>query len=828
MKNFFTILRRELLIYRQSVIGYIFAIVFLAVSVGLYITPFFTFPRADMRDFFRTLPFILCVFIPAITMRLWAEERKENTWEMLLTFPVNSYELAIGKFAGSFIFFIITLSGTLTIPLMLSFLGAPDFGPIIGAYCGAILLGGFFIAMGLFVSGMCKDQIVAFVITLLACFGVFLIGTDFISRYINDFWQGLGSTLSYLVGVNGHFESFARGVIEIGDILFFVIWISIFIFLNAFYLEGRNRPNARKIFGGAVGASILIGLLFNWIIADMSIGRYDLTEGKIYTVSEASKKILARLKVPIQINVYISPKNKMPVEMVRTEQEIIDKLSEMRIASNRKIRYKTIHMEATNVLANEDEEEKKDAKEAIEKRLLRRGIKPFSVQTVQKDAVVNKLVYSAIGIAYKDKKEEIIPQIVPQNLRDLEYNIVNTVYKITREKQPFVAIVAPKSAINIPPHMRKLYEQMGQQIPQSEDLYIYLEKILEHERYKTIRVDLTKDQPIPDDVDTIAIVNPRNFNERQRWEVARALNEGKSIFMAVQTYEWNYAVRGRGVAINKSPQTPGVNDLLEKYGVRVDNQILMDVNHQPLSVRDSSNPLAGLLGGGITLNLPIQIEVTQASMNRDISVSNRLSTLSYLWGTALKIDENKLKDNGLKYTTIFSTTDRAWTVPPETTLSKATFDVPSEGKRYPLSVMVYGQFPDVFKDMPRPEWPKDDNPRMAPPGQSKTDEPFTPAKAAPGKLILMGCSQMFSKNFLLRGNLDLFLNSIDALTLGEDLVNVRSKKAIDRGIEKPSSGVKLLWKFINLWLINLIIAGIGFAGSYMRKKSREAYTAAQS
>src|SRR5919108_3962216 len=163
MRNLWTILRRELAAYYESAIGYIFMIVFLILSVGLFITPFFTVLSADMRAFFTTLPIILCIFLPAVTMRLWAEERKQNTWEMLLTFPMRPHELVLGKFSASLMFFLSALAGTLTVPLMLAVLGTPDPGPIFGAYCGALLLGAFFLSFGLFISALCRDPIVSFV-----------------------------------------------------------------------------------------------------------------------------------------------------------------------------------------------------------------------------------------------------------------------------------------------------------------------------------------------------------------------------------------------------------------------------------------------------------------------------------------------------------------------------------------------------------------------------------------------------------------------------------------------------------------------------------------
>ena len=135
MQNLWTIFRRELAAYYTSAIGYIFLIVFLSLSVGFFMTPFFTFLSADMRAFFSTVPILMCIFLPAVTMRLWAEERKQNTWEMLLTFPMQPHELVLGKFAASFTFFLSALAGTLTIPLMLAILGHA--GP--GSHPGGVL-----------------------------------------------------------------------------------------------------------------------------------------------------------------------------------------------------------------------------------------------------------------------------------------------------------------------------------------------------------------------------------------------------------------------------------------------------------------------------------------------------------------------------------------------------------------------------------------------------------------------------------------------------------------------------------------------------------------
>lgn len=830
MKNIKTIVLRDLGAYFTSPIGYIFMIVFLAMSVGIFMTSFFTFPVADMRNFFANLPIILCVFIPAVTMRVWAEERKENTWELLLTFPMRARELVLGKYIATLVFYLITLAATFTVPLMLAVLGNPDGGMIFGGYVGALLLGAMFLSMGLFFSGFCKDQIVAFVVTLLACFAVFLVGTNFIAGYIDGFFPGLGSMLSQLVGVIDHYNAFIRGVVEISDVLYFVAWTTLFLVLNAMYIEGRGRSGIRLQFGAAILLCLGIGLAFNWLIADASIYRFDLTEDKIYTVSPAAKRILAQVKRPVQVNLYITPKSDMPTAYSQLEQDIMGKLDELRVASDGMIEPDVVYLQAANVMASasdfgEEDEESEDQADKTEKRMLEKGVQPFGVQVMSGDEISQKLIYSSIGVGLGAEAEEIIPQVTPETLQELEYRLINIIFKLTREKKPVVALVAPKEAFAMDPQMRQIMMQMGRPIPEQRDPYDVLQAYLESEKYEVQRVELTKDSPLPDEYDTLAVINPRELNERQRWEINRALVSGKSVLLAVQKYLWDYRTSDRGITMTRRDENPQVNPLLEHYGLGVDDDLLMDVNNFPLTIR-SNDPLQNLLGGGTPINNPMHIEVTSEQMDQEVSITSRLGFITYLWGTALTIDDEELKKHGLEARVIMHTTDRAWTVPADASLTQEMFEPPPEGDQYPLMALVTGQFPDAYKDQERPAWPPaQPRPGMPPePPSGEEEGPAEPVTPAPGKLVLIGASQMFRSDFLQRSNADLFLNSIDALTLGDDLVNVRSRKLVDRTISKPSDSQVSLWKFVNYVLVSLIIITVGVVVTVVRRQSRNAYT----
>lgn len=833
MSNTFAIFRRDFGAYFTTPVGYIFMMVFVTISVGLYITSFFTFPIADMRPYFENLPLMLCVFIPAVTMRVWAEERKENTWEMLLTFPMKSWELVIGKFLAAVAFFALALLATFTIPAMLFNLGNPDTGAIISGYFGTLLIGAFFLSLGILFSGFFKDQIVAFIVSLLACFGLFLVGFSFIAGKIDERVPGFGSLLSDLLGFFDHYTAFTRGVIEFADVVYFVAWTIIFLVLNIMYIDGRNRPGAKTMYAAVVAMCVVSGMAFNWLIQGQSLLRIDMTEDKIYTVSEASREILEKLDAPANIKIYITPKNEMPTELRSLQQDVVDKIEELRLAASGNLEYDIIPLNVANIISSqpqlgEEPEEKEVTEEsAIEERMLEKGVQPFTVQAMSQDQVTSKLIYSSIGVGYKDRPEEILPQILPQNLQELEYRLVSTIYKLSREEKPIVALIAPKEAVNIDPQMRQILQQMGQPIPESDDPYVYLEQILDMEKYEVHRVELSKDDPLPEEYDTLAVINPRGLSERQQWEIGRALHAGKSVIIAAQQYQWDYRPTQTGLSVSKREETPNINPLLENYGLGVSKNVLMDANKVPL--RMQTGGIQDMFGGGMTVDMPTHILLTSDSMSPDVSITSRLANIFYLWGTALEMDEAKLKELGLKSNVIMHSTSRAWEVPVGQNISNDDVEgnIPeSQRSQFPLMAIVEGQFPDAFAGKDRPAWPK---PQPAPgqPPQPDVPDDEPPAAALspqPGKLILLGCSQMFRKEFLQQGNLDLFLNSVDSVTLDENLVHVRGRKPIDRSIDRPTDSQKTFWTLVNYTLANLIIASVGIGFAIARHRSRNAYT----
>ena len=238
MANVGIIFRREFRAYFDSSIAYIFMIVFLLLLSVLYMFGFFLRGSADMRDFFGYLPWFNAVFLPAVTMRLWAEDRRTGTMELLMTFPMRGHEIALGKYLAAFAFYAIALAGTLTIPIMLIQIGNPDVGAIVSGYIASVLLGGLFLAIGIFVSGLFKDQIAAFLVAMLICLALVLIGTFAVE--IDGWISGFGSFLGNTLGVTQQFSELQRGVVDVRNVVYFVSMTGLFLVLNAWSLEGRK------------------------------------------------------------------------------------------------------------------------------------------------------------------------------------------------------------------------------------------------------------------------------------------------------------------------------------------------------------------------------------------------------------------------------------------------------------------------------------------------------------------------------------------------------------------------------------------------------------
>jgi ABC-2 type transport system permease protein len=216
MQQAIQIFRKDFRSYFVSPIAYIVIAIFLLVTGWFFFTTFFLFGQANLRNFFSLLPVIFSFVIPAITMRLISEELNIGSYETLMTMPVTYTSVIVGKFMAALAFVAALLLPTLAYPITVSVLGQLDWGPVIGGYIGAVLLAAAFCAIGLFSSGLTRNQIIAFIIGMAICFSLTLI-----DKMLFFLPRSLLGVLAYL-GADFHFQNISKGIIDSRDVLYFI------------------------------------------------------------------------------------------------------------------------------------------------------------------------------------------------------------------------------------------------------------------------------------------------------------------------------------------------------------------------------------------------------------------------------------------------------------------------------------------------------------------------------------------------------------------------------------------------------------------------------
>lgn len=226
MHSFCAVFKRELKSYFTTPVAYVFLVVFLFFSGYLtFKQGFFEIRQADMQSFFMNMPLLFVFMVPASSMRLWSEERRIGSIELLLTLPITVTQAVLGKFFAAWLFLVMALALTFPMVITVSFLGNPDAGLIITGYMGSVLMAGSFLAVGCFFSAVSKNQVISFVLSVVVCAILVYAGLPSTLNYLSTFLPaGLVSVIGD-ISLQSHFESIQKGVIEFKDLSYFVLLI---------------------------------------------------------------------------------------------------------------------------------------------------------------------------------------------------------------------------------------------------------------------------------------------------------------------------------------------------------------------------------------------------------------------------------------------------------------------------------------------------------------------------------------------------------------------------------------------------------------------------
>jgi len=469
MTQIMAVARKEFRAYFGSPMALIFLGAFLIAILFAFfwVETFFARNIADLRPLFRWIPVLLIFLVASLTMRQWSEEQKMGTFEILMTLPVRTSHLVLGKFLAVLGLVAVALALTAGLPITVAFLGKLDWGPVLGGYLGSVLLAGAYIAIGLFVSSRTDNQIVALISTVMACGAIFLLG----SPELTGFMRNGPAELMRALGTGSRFDSIERGVLDLRDILYYLSITVFFLLLNVTSLDAKRWSHGSGTYPyrrNAMFKVVLVGLnlmALNLWMYPTPIFRIDLTENRRYSISETTRDLITNLQEPLLLRGYFSAKTH-PL-LAPLVPDIRDMMQEYAVVSGNRIAVEFVD-------PREDEEMEAEANRSY-------GIRPvpFQVAGRYEASVINS--YFDILVKYGDQYVVLnfrdLIEVEPQgedgldvHLRNLEYDLTRSIKKVVygfqgidtilaRTSQPirltaFVSGNLPKEVADLPDKIR--------------------------------------------------------------------------------------------------------------------------------------------------------------------------------------------------------------------------------------------------------------------------------------------------------------------------------------------------------------------------------------
>ncbi|MGR0480698.1 MAG: Gldg family protein [Candidatus Electronema sp. V4] len=423
MNTLIRIARKEFGAFFSSPAAFVVLGAFLAAALFAFfwVETFFARNITELRPLFEWMPVLLIFLAAAVTMRIWAEERRAGTLEFLLTAPVQPAVLVLGKFLACLALAALALLLTLPLTITVSLLGPLDWGPVFGGYVAALCLASAYIAVGLFVSIKSESQIVSLIVTTLICGLLYLIGSDTLTALTGN----QGAELLQLLGSGSRFRSITRGVIDLRDIYYYLCLTGIFLSLNIYGLEkvrwaGNPSSSRHRSWQLACGLLTANFLAANFWLAPLGSLRADMTEGSIYSISDATRSYLQQLREPLLIRGYFSAQTH-PL-LAPLVPRLRDLLEEYAVAGNGKVRVEFVDPAENAALEQEAGQQY--------------GIKPVPFQTASKYQAAVTNSYFDILVRYGDQFETLgfrdLIEVKAQHEQSLEVELRNPEYDITR------------------------------------------------------------------------------------------------------------------------------------------------------------------------------------------------------------------------------------------------------------------------------------------------------------------------------------------------------------------------------------------------------------
>lgn len=584
-----TLYKKELRGFFSSIIGYLTIGVFLVLT-GLTLWVFSSsfnildYGYAGMDGLFITGPFLYLFLIPAITMRSLAEERRGGTMEMLMTRPIGDWTIVWAKFLAAWTLVFISLLPTLVTYFCVYSLGDPvgniDTGSVAGSYIGLLLLGGAFVAIGIFCSSLTQNQIVAFIMAAVLCIAVYL---GFESVYNMGVQGGAGLFVRKL-GAAYHYESMSRGVVDTRDVLYFACLAALFLMATRMVLQSRQwngwkgRKSLRRSHWIEMGATVLTVIAVS-VISNFLFLRFDLTAEKRYTLSKHTKEMLKKIDEPVLFRVYLE--GEFPADFKRLQSETKEMLNQFR-AYNSNIDYEFFNPNAF---------ESKEEQQMFYQKLAQKGIQPTQIQVKGENGVTQQILIPAADVYYRGRETTVQllqsqkyvndADLLNNSIQNLEYNLSSAIRALARGEKRSIGFLQGHGELSGP----VLYDfQRSLQEFYSLDYVTIDGQIQALTAHRMSEKDSS--YSFYNLYDLIIVAKPTQpFSEKDQYILDQYIMYGGKVLWLLDATDADIdslASRGQFIA-TRLPLD--IDEMLFTYGVRVNPDLAMDVRCRPIPIQ---------------------------------------------------------------------------------------------------------------------------------------------------------------------------------------------------------------------------------------------------
>ncbi len=804
-----SLLFKELASFFATITGTVVMLVFLALNaLFLWLFPgefnLLDSGYAQLDGLFLLGPWVFLFLIPALTMRMLADEKRAGTLELLLTKPLTDGQLIMAKYLAGMVLIGLSLLPTVLYFMTIYLLGNPtgnlDVGGILGSYAGLFFLGSAYLGMGLFASSLTDNTIVAFIVALVLSF-TFYYGFDQVAEF--PFFQGI-QLIILQCGINEHYVSISRGVLDTRDVFYFAGLTAAFLLAARFVLQRRNQTQKDgKRFLVALGILILVNIASQW-----ASFRWDLTSEKRYSLSEQTKNLLGKIEEPLLITVYLE--GDLPTGFQRLQRETRQMLTEFR-TENRLLQF---------IVVNPSEAADERDRAEVYQQLSSKGLESVQVEVKEKEGFRTLQLFPGIIASYGDKETSasLLQQQLAANpeaqiqasVQNLEYTLATALRQLVIPDKPLIALLDG-------------HGEMTQE--KTESLVRELSKSYTLERFnlREFVADSTTELPSIatqqrrlNRYHLIIVAKPTApFGDLDKWLIDQYLMSGGKILWAVD------AVHAEMDSLSYAPEFLAypvwdhlrLTDQFFSYGVRVNTSLVQDMVSAGVNDRRAVHRW---------VYFPLLMAQTQHPIARE------LNALKMEFGTTV---DTVVAPGVRKTFLLFSSPYSRRQSTPGVVSLRTMYEEPNPAtfreQHLPMAVLLEGTFSSVFKNRLAPlnaegralplltESKKTQQLIIADGDVLKNQRNLVNPNMPRGEALPLGYDQFTGMQF---GNADFVLNAVDYLLDADGLIGVRNREVKLRLLDAPRVAREgSFWKVFN----TLFPMGMVFLGGWLYRIYRK-------